>query len=70
MVRRLGYIALAAVITQGILGGITVLWYLPDAIRSRTPVSRRSCSVSRDDRVVTSPGWQRAYGRADLKVGP
>ena len=31
-VRRLGYVALAAVITQGILGGITVLWYLPDAI--------------------------------------
>ena len=31
-VRRLGYIALAAVITQGLLGGITVLWYLPDPI--------------------------------------
>src|SRR5262245_50848974 len=31
-VRRLGYLALAAVVTQGILGGITVLWYLPDAI--------------------------------------
>src|SRR5436853_576587 len=31
-VRLLGYIALGAVITQGILGGITVLWYLPDAI--------------------------------------
>ena len=31
-VRRLGYVALGAVITQGILGGITVLWYLPDAI--------------------------------------
>jgi cytochrome c oxidase assembly protein subunit 15 len=31
-VRRLGYVALAAVITQGILGGITVLWYLPDPI--------------------------------------
>ena len=31
-VRRLGYIALAAVVTQGILGGITVLWYLPDPI--------------------------------------
>ena len=26
------YLALAAVITQGMLGGITVLWYLPDAI--------------------------------------
>lgn len=31
-VRRLGYLALAAVIAQGILGGITVLWYLPDPI--------------------------------------
>jgi cytochrome c oxidase assembly protein subunit 15 len=31
-VRRLGYIALAAVVTQGILGGITVLWYLPDPV--------------------------------------
>jgi len=31
-VRRLGYLALGAVIAQGILGGITVLWYLPDAI--------------------------------------
>ena len=31
-VRRLGYLALGAVIVQGILGGITVLWYLPDAI--------------------------------------
>jgi cytochrome c oxidase assembly protein subunit 15 len=31
-VRRLGYVALAAVVTQGVLGGITVLWYLPDPI--------------------------------------
>lgn len=31
-VRRLGYLALGAVITQGILGGITVLWFLPDPI--------------------------------------
>ena len=31
-VRRLGYIALGAVIAQGVLGGITVLWYLPDPI--------------------------------------
>src|SRR5688572_5619781 len=31
-VRQLGYIALAAVVTQGILGGITVLWFLPDPI--------------------------------------
>ena len=31
-VRRLGYVALGAVVTQGILGGITVLWFLPDPI--------------------------------------
>ena len=31
-VRRLGYVALGAVITQGILGGITVLFYLPPAV--------------------------------------
>ena len=31
-VRTLGFIALAAVITQGMLGGLTVLFYLPDPI--------------------------------------
>ena len=29
LVRKLGWIALGVVVTQGILGGITVLWYLP-----------------------------------------
>lgn len=28
-VRKLGWIALGMVVTQGILGGVTVLWYLP-----------------------------------------
>ena len=31
-VRKLGWIALGVVVTQGILGGITVLWYLPAPI--------------------------------------
>src|SRR5688500_4836525 len=31
-VRRLGWIALAVVVTQGILGGITVLYFLPAPI--------------------------------------
>src|SRR5262249_32447526 len=31
-VRRLGYVSLGTVVMQGVLGGITVLWYLPDAI--------------------------------------
>ena len=31
-VRRLGLLSLSVVITQGILGGVTVLWYLPASI--------------------------------------
>ena len=31
-VRKLGWIALAVVVAQGILGGVTVLWYLPAPI--------------------------------------
>src|SRR5262245_17221784 len=31
-VRRLGWVALAAVITQGLLGGLTVIFLLPDPI--------------------------------------
>jgi cytochrome c oxidase assembly protein subunit 15 len=61
-VRRLGYVALAAVITQGILGGITVLWYLPD------PVSIAHASLAQIVFCLTvaitlfsSAGWARAY---------
>jgi cytochrome c oxidase assembly protein subunit 15 len=62
-VRRLGYVALAAVVTQGILGGITVLWFLP------TPVSVAHAGLAQivfclavSIALVTSPGWARAYG--------
>ena len=41
-VRRLGFIALGAVITQGILGGITVLWYLPGRDLDRACEPRRN----------------------------
>ena len=42
-VRRLGFIALGAVITQGVLGGITVLWLPagPDLDRPRRPRANR-----------------------------
>lgn len=61
-VRRIGYVALAAVITQGILGGITVLWFLP------APVSIAHASLAQivfclavAIAVFTSPGWMRSY---------
>ena len=61
-VRRLGYIALAAVITQGILGGITVLWYLPDPISiAHASLAQIVFCLTMTIALVTSPGWTRAY---------
>jgi heme a synthase len=61
-VRRLGYVALAAVITQGILGGITVLWYLPDAISiAHASLAQIVFCLTTTIALVTSRGWQRGY---------
>ena len=64
-VRRLGFMALGAVIAQGILGGITVLYFLP------TPVSVAHASLAQvvfcltaTIALATSPGWRRAYAEA------
>src|SRR6185312_7158982 len=61
-VRRLGYAALAAVITQGILGGITVLWFLPDPISiAHAGLAQIVFCLTVTIALVTSPGWKRAY---------
>jgi cytochrome c oxidase assembly protein subunit 15 len=61
-VRRLGYIALGAVITQGVLGGITVLWYLPDPISiAHASLAQLVFCLTASIALVTSPGWTRAY---------
>jgi cytochrome c oxidase assembly protein subunit 15 len=61
-VRRLGYVALAAVITQGILGGITVLWFLPDPISiAHASLAQIVFCLTMTIALVTSPGWKRAY---------
>jgi len=64
--RRLGLVALAAVILQGILGGITVLYFLP------TPVSTAHAGLAEiffcltvAVAVFTSPGWRKAQGVVD-----
>ena len=63
-VRYLGWGALAAVVTQGVLGGITVLYFLP------APVSIGHASLAQvfftlvvSLALFTSPGWLRHYGR-------
>ena len=66
-VRRLGYIALGAVITQGVLGGITVLWYLPDAISiAHASLAEIVFCLTVTIALVESPGWKRAYARDGL----
>lgn len=61
-VRRLGAAALAGVITQGILGGITVLWYLPDAVSiAHASLAQLVLCLTAVMALVTSPGWTRGY---------
>src|SRR5688572_13109854 len=67
-VRRLGYIALAAVITQGVLGGITVLFFLPDPISiAHAGLAQIVFCLTTAIALVTSPGWKRG-GIADDRV--
>lgn len=73
-VRRLGFIALGAVITQGVLGGITVLWYLPDAISiAHASLAEIVFCLTTTIALVTSPGWRSGYahrGAPDLSTVP
>src|SRR5687767_1395496 len=61
-VRRLGYLALAAVVTQGILGGITVLWYLPDPVSiAHASLAQIVFCLTIAIALFTSTGWARGY---------
>ncbi len=64
-VRRLGYVALAAVIMQGILGGITVLWYLPDPISiAHAGLAQIVFCITAAIALLTSRGWARTAFRS------
>jgi cytochrome c oxidase assembly protein subunit 15 len=59
MVRGLGFIALGAVVAQGILGGVTVLFFLPTAISvSHACLAQAFFCIMVSLTLVTSPGWQ------------
>jgi cytochrome c oxidase assembly protein subunit 15 len=61
-VRRLGFLALAAVITQGVLGGITVLWFLPDPVSiAHASLAQIVFCLTVTIALVTSPGWKRGH---------
>lgn len=57
-VRRLGYFALAAVVTQGMLGGLTVLLLLPPAVSvAHACLAQTFFCLVVAIAVVTSPRW-------------
>ena len=66
-VRLLGYLAVGAVVAQGILGGITVLWYLPDAISiAHASLAQIVFCLTVTIAIATSPGWKKGYARHDF----
>jgi heme a synthase len=59
-VRRLGWLALAAVILQGALGGLTVLLRLPDIVSiSHAGLAQLFFCLTITIALVTSTGWRR-----------
>jgi cytochrome c oxidase assembly protein subunit 15 len=58
-VRRLGWLALAAVVLQGLLGGLTVIYLLPDAISiSHAGLAQIFFCLTVTLALVTSSGWR------------
>jgi len=58
-VRRLGLVALFAVVLQGVLGGLTVLYFLPPAISiSHAGLAQLFFCLTVSVALFTSPGWR------------
>ena len=65
-VRRLSWTALAAVVAQGLLGGITVIYLLPKPISiSHAGLAQFFFALVVSLGVFTSAGWRDGYGRAE-----
>ena len=63
-VRRLGWIALAAVVAQGLLGGITVLYFLPPPVSiSHAGLAQLFFALVVSLAIFTSAGWLAHYYR-------
>jgi cytochrome c oxidase assembly protein subunit 15 len=63
-VRRLGWLTLAAVVTQGLLGGITVLYFLPPGVSiSHAGLAQMFFALIVSLTIFTSHGWVTRYKR-------
>src|SRR4029077_13399901 len=64
--RRLGWIALAAVIAQGLLGGMTVIYMLPKTVSiSHACLAQLFFSTTVAIALFTSPAWKRGARQVD-----
>jgi cytochrome c oxidase assembly protein subunit 15 len=64
--KKLGGVALASVILQGILGGLTVMYFLPDAISiSHAALAEIFLCLTVSIALFTSSGWIDGVGRVD-----
>src|SRR5437867_483221 len=64
--RRLGFIALAAVIAQGLLGGMTVIFMLPKPVSiSHACLAQLFFSTTVAIALFTSPAWKRSARPVD-----
>lgn len=65
-VRRLAWTALAAVVVQGLLGGVTVLYFLPTPISvSHAGLAQLFFALVTSLALFTSPGWRAGRAAAD-----
>src|SRR5262245_14688466 len=68
--RWLGVIALGAVIAQGLLGGLTVLYYLPPAVSTaHAGLAEIFFCLTVAIALFTSPNWRAGYGEAAVDDG-
>ena len=65
-VRRMTWTAIGAVVAQGLLGGITVIYLLPKPISiSHAGLAQLFFALVVSLGVFTSPGWRARYGRTE-----
>ena len=68
--RWLGVVALGAVIAQGLLGGLTVLYFLPPAVSTaHAGLAEIFFCLTVAIALFTSPGWKAGYGEAAVDDG-
>ena len=68
-VKKLGLIALGTVILQGVLGGITVLWFLPPAVSTaHAALAEIFFCLVVALALFTSPGWRSSQASVDDRI--